>query len=84
MISAAEARKLSKHRWTLQLEQIENAIKETIIMGGTCVYYKTDMLDENTTEYLKLIGYTVQPRIVGGFVTDLTEIYWEDSDIDNR
>ena len=77
MISAAEARKLSKHRWTLQLEQIESAIKEAIIMGNTCVYYKTDMLDENTIEWLKLIGYTVQPRIVGCFVTDLTEISWE-------
>jgi hypothetical protein len=34
MISAAEARKLSKHIWTAQLEQIERAIKEAIIIGG--------------------------------------------------
>ena len=78
MISAVEARKLSKHPWTLQLEQIESAIKEAIIMGGTCVYYKTDMLKEATIEWLKLIGYTVQPRIVGGFATSDTEISWED------
>ena len=53
MISAAEARKLSKHVWTLQLEQIERAIKETIIMGGTCIYYETDMLKKETIEWLK-------------------------------
>ena len=34
MISAAEARKLSKHVWVAQLEQIERGIKETVIMGG--------------------------------------------------
>lgn len=77
MISAAEARKLTKHHWMLQLEQIESAIKETIIMGGTCVYYKTDMLDTNTVEWLKLIGYKVTPLIRGGFVTSDTEISWE-------
>ena len=78
MISAAEARKLSKHRWTLQLEQIEIAIKETIITGGTRVYYKTDMLDENTIEWLKLLDYKVEVHTSGGFVTNQTEISWED------
>ena len=36
MISAVEARKLSNHIWIAQLEQLERAIKESIIMGGTC------------------------------------------------
>ena len=78
MISAAEARKLSKHVWTLQLEQIERAIKETIIMGGTCIYYETDMLKKETIEWLIMLGYKVQVQIIGGFVTSLTEISWED------
>lgn len=78
MISAAEARKLSKHIWTLQLEQIERAIKETIIMGGTCIYYKTDMLKKETIEWLRMLGYKVQVQTTGGFVTSQTEISWED------
>lgn len=77
MINAVEARRLTNHRWTLQLEQIESAIKETIIMGGTCIYYKTDMLDENTIEWLKLLDYKVEVHTSGGFVTNQTEISWE-------
>jgi hypothetical protein len=77
MISAAEARRLSKHSWTLQLEQIERAIKETIIMGGTRIYYKTDMLDENTIEWLKLLDYKVEVHTSGSFFTNQTEISWE-------
>ena len=73
MISAAEARKLSKHIWTLQLEQIERAIKETIIMGGTCIYYRTDMLDECTIEWLRLLDYKVQAEDYNN-----TKISWED------
>ena len=73
MISAAEARKLSKHRWTLQLEQIERGIKETIVSGGTCVWYFTDSLDERTIEWLKLLGYVVEREAYNN-----TKISWED------
>ena len=73
MISAAEARKLSKHVWTIQLEQIERAIKETITMGGTQVGYKSDMLDERTIEWLKLLGYKVEDD---GY--NWTKISWEE------
>ena len=75
MISAAEARKLSKHIWTAQLEQIERGIKETIIMGGTCIGYKTDALDECTIEWLKLLGYKVHTE---GFRDNSTIISWEE------
>ena len=73
MISAAEARKLSKHIWTAQLEQIERGIKETITMGGTQIGYKTDMLDECTVEWLKLLGYKVEND---GY--NWTKISWEE------
>ena len=75
MISAAEARKLSKRIWTIQLEQIERAIKETIIMGGTYVGYKTDALDECTIEWLKLRGYTVR---TSECIDNSTIISWEE------
>lgn len=73
MISAAEARKLTRHIWTAQLEQIERAIKEAIIMGDACLYYKTDMLDECTIEWLKLLGYKVEDDRY-----NLTKISWEE------
>ena len=74
MISAAEARKLSRHVWTVQLEQIERAIKETIVAGGTCVYFnKTDMLDATTIEWLKLLGYKVEAEKFNS-----TKISWEE------
>ncbi len=72
MISAAEARKLARHTWTIQLEQIERAIKETIIMGGTCIYYQTDKLDESTIAWLGLLGYRVQAEAYNS-----TKISWE-------
>lgn len=75
MISAAEARKLTKHIWTIQLEQIERGIKETIIMGGNCVGYKTDALDDCTVEWLRLLGYTV--RTSDG-IDNSTIISWEE------
>jgi hypothetical protein len=75
MISAAEARKLSNHVWTVQLEQIERGIKETIIMGGTQVGYKTDVLDDCTIEWLKLLGYTVQ---TSECLDNSTIISWEE------
>jgi hypothetical protein len=73
MISAADARKLAQHIWMAQWEQIERAIKETIVMGGTCIYYRTDMLDECTIEWLKLLDYKVQAEDYNN-----TKISWED------
>lgn len=73
MMSAADARKLAQHIWMAQWEQIERAIKETIIMGGTCIYYRTDMLDEHTIEWLKLLDYKVQAEDYNN-----TKISWED------
>lgn len=72
MMSAADARKLAQHIWMAQWEQIERAIKETIIMGGTCIYYKTDMLDKATIEWLKILGYKVQVEDYNS-----TKISWE-------
>jgi hypothetical protein len=73
MMSAADARKLAQHIWMAQWEQIERAIKETIVMGGTCIYYRTDMLDECTIEWLKLLDYKVQAEDYNN-----TKISWED------
>ena len=75
MISAAEARQLSKYTWIAQLEQIERGIKETIIMGGTCIGYKTDALDGCTIEWLKILGYSVQ---TSGCIDNSTIISWEE------
>jgi hypothetical protein len=77
MISAAEARKLKDDIWQLQLEQIERGIKETIINGGTCIYYKTDKLCEETIEILRELGYHIYTRRVNSTWTDETEITWE-------
>ena len=73
MISAAEARKLKDVIWRIQLEQIERAIKETIIMGGTQIGYKTDMLNGDTIWWLKQLGYKVEDD---GY--NWTKISWED------
>ena len=73
MISAVEARKLKDNICWIQLHQIEQGIKETIIMGGTCIYYKTDMLDENTIEWLEILGYNVEAEEYG----NNTKISWE-------
>ena len=73
MISAAEARKLSKHIWVIQLEQIEKGIKETIASGGTCVWYSTDRLTEAAIEWLKLLGYKVEAEKFNN-----TKISWEE------
>ena len=73
MISAAEARKLKNNICRIQLEQIERGIKETIIMGGTSIGYKTDILHECTIEWLKLLGYKVQPEAYNN-----TKISWEE------
>ena len=74
MISAAEARKLSKHVWTLQLEQIEGAIKEAIIIGDHSIWYKRSALREETIEWLKLLGYTIFDEQYTGVV----EISWKE------
>lgn len=74
MISVAEARKLSKHVWTIQLEQIERAIKETIIMGGHSIWYKRSALRDETIEWLKLLGY----KIFDEQYTGAVEISWEE------
>ena len=73
MISAVEARNLTKHIWLIQLEQIERAIKETIAMGGTCVWYSTAMLDNCTAEWLKFLGYKVEKENYNN-----TKISWEE------
>ena len=52
---------------------IIRAIKEAIIMGDACLYYKTDMLDECTIEWLKLLGYKVEDDRY-----NLTKISWEE------
>ena len=75
MISAVEARKLKNNICRIQLEQIERCIKETIIMGGTSIGYKTDMLHECTIEWLKLLGYRVHTE---GFSDNSTIISWEE------
>lgn len=73
MISAAEARRLNRHIWTIQLEQIERGIKETIAQGGIQIGYKTDTLDECTVEWLKILGYKVEDD---GY--NWTKISWEE------
>ena len=78
MISAAEARRLRDNPCYIQLEQIERGIKETIIMGGTCIYYKTDKLCEETIEVLREHGYYVYGRRVGNSWTDESVISWGD------
>lgn len=47
--------------------------EEAIIMGDVCLYYKTDMLDECTIEWLKLLGYKVEEDRY-----NLTKISWEE------
>jgi hypothetical protein len=73
MISAVEARKLKDNICWIQLHQIEQGIKETIIMGGTQIGYKTDMLDKNTIEWLEILGYKVEDD---GY--NWTKISWEE------
>ena len=72
MISAAEARQFKEHAWQYQLEQIDRAVKETIIAGGHECGYRADLLDERTIKQLRFLGYRVE-------VTDyhLATISWE-------
>lgn len=73
MISAAEARQFKERAWQYQLEQIDMAVKETIIAGGHECGYRADLLDERTIEQLRLLGYKVE-------VADyhFTKISWEE------
>ena len=73
MISAAEARKLKDNIWRIQLEQIERGIKETIIMGGNHIGYRTDTLNEDTIWWLTQYGYKVENE-----GENWTKITWED------
>lgn len=75
MISAAEARELENNISQVQLEQIERGIKETILMGGHCIYYKTEKLNTATVEYLKSLGYKMRIRDL--WTSTDTEISWE-------
>lgn len=74
MISAVEARQYKDKIWQYQLEQIERAIKETIIMGGHSIGYKRSALRDETIERLKLLGYKISDESYTGAV----EISWED------
>ena len=76
MLSAAEARELSKNISQVQLEQIERGIKETILMGGHCIYYNTEKLNSDTVECLKSLGYKLRIRDL--WTTIDTEISWEE------
>lgn len=76
MLTAEHARQLMDDPLTIQLEQIERGIKETILMRGTALYYKTEYLEPQVAEILKTLGYTVRERIINGFLTGETEITW--------
>lgn len=80
MISAEEARKLTDSVWQLQVEQIERGIKETIIMGGKCIYYKTSALKTATIDYLRSLGYKAYQQVINGWVVDEMIISWEDEE----
>lgn len=78
MITAVEARRLANNLSQLQLAQIEQGIKESIIMGGTCIYYKTDKLEKSVVESLRDLGYKVQAEDYNS-----TKISWEDEDAED-
>lgn len=73
MISAAEARMLSQHIWIAQLEQIEHGIKETILLGGNYIGYRTDSLEKLAIEWLTMLGYKVEEC-----EANWTKISWEE------
>ena len=78
MLTAEQARLLHEDPLTIQLDQIERAIKETILMNGTEVYYKTEFLCSKTIEILQSLGYKVYKRIIDEiYVTGETVISWE-------
>lgn len=78
MITAEQARLLAEDPLTIQLEQIERAIKETVLTNGTEIYYKTEYLHSQAIEILEALGYKVYKRIVNEvFTTGETVISWE-------
>lgn len=78
MITAEEARKLADSVWQLQMEQIERGIKETIIMGGSCLYYKASALKTATIDYLRSLGYKVYQQSINGWAINEMIISWEE------
>lgn len=79
MITAEQARLLAEDPLTIQLEQIERAIKETILMNGTEIYYKTEYLHPQAVGILEVLGYKVYKRIVNEiFETGEVVISWEE------
>ena len=82
MINAEEARKLKNNICELQLEQIERGIKESIIAGGTSVYYQTDALKPETISQLVRLGYKVRTKKINEWTTYDTEISWGEEDED--
>lgn len=79
MITAEQARLLAEDPLAIQLEQIERGIKETILMNGTEIYYKTEFLHPQAVEILEALGYRVYKRIVNEiFETGETVISWEE------
>lgn len=85
MITAEEARKLSQNSiWKLQLEQIEQGVKASIIMGGNHIYYKSDKLHPDTIEHLRMLGYNVEPHVSDGWLVNDTKISWEEKCDENK
>ena len=79
MITAEQARLLAEDPLTIQLEQIERGIKETILMNGTEIYYKTEYLHPQAVEILEALGYKVYKRIIGEiYETGEVVISWEE------
>ena len=58
IISAGEARRLSKTRWQAELSMLDYKIKEVICNGGNQLICN-EMLYNTTIEYLKDQGYFV-------------------------
>ena len=78
MITVEQARLLAEDPWIIQLEQIERAIKETVLMNGTEIYYKSEYLHPKAVEILEALGYKVYKRIVNEiFETGEVVISWE-------
>lgn len=85
MISAAEARQFSNNDlWKIQLEEIEQGVKQTLLRGGTYIFYKTEMLREDTIEQLRKLGYKVEVNVSGGWLTHDTKISWKESIDENK
>ena len=71
MISAKEVQRLSKTKWQIELDIIENLIKESLYKCKSYINYK-NTLCEDTIDYLNNLGYIVKRRR-----NNLFRIYWE-------